>query len=146
MAKTLEQSRVRTRNIPSTWDELVTAFLSLRPITSNSAHEKAVIILEKLAVLPNMNKAQSDYFEVLSDLVVKYEDKHWNIDTSDISVVDTLKSFMEDHKMTGADLGRLIGGDRTIASKVLNGKRKLTTEQVKILSKHFKVSADLFIG
>jgi len=53
---------------------------------------------------------------------------------------------MEDHRMTGADLGRLIGGDRTIASKILNGKRKLTTEQVRILSNHFKVSADLFIG
>ena len=146
MAKTLEQSRVRTRNIPSTWNELVTAFLSLRPITSNSAREKAVKILEKLAVLPNMNKAQSDYFEVLSDLVAKYEDKHWNIDTSGISVVDILKSLMEAHDMTATDLSHLIGNDRTIGCKILNGKRKLTTEQIKKLSEYFKVSADLFIG
>ena len=146
MTNTLAQPRAGTRNIPGTWNELVTAFLSLRPITSNTAHEKAVKILEKLAELPNMNKAQSDYFEVLSDLVVKYENEHWNIDTSDVSVIDILKSFMEDHNMTGADLGRLIGGDRTIASKILNGKRKLTTEQIKILSDHFKVSTDLFIG
>ncbi len=146
MTTATTQPRVRTRNIPSTWNELVTAFLSLRPITSNSAHKKAVIILEKLAVLPNMNKAQSDYFEVLSDLVVKYEDKHWNIDTSNISVVDILKSFMEDHKMTATDLSHLIGNDRTIGCKILSGKRKLTTEQIKKLSEHFKVSTDLFIG
>ncbi len=146
MAKALEQPRARTRNIPGTWNELVTAFLSLRPITSNTAHEKAVKILEKLAVLPNMNKAQSDYFEVLSDLVVKYENEHWNIDTSDISVIDILKSFMEDHNMSATDLSHLISNDRTIGCKILNGKRKLTTEQVKILSKYFKVSADLFIG
>ena len=146
MATTTTQSCVRTRNIPSTWNELVTAFLSLRPITSHSAHEKAVEILEKLANLPNMNKAQSDYFEVLSDLVAKYEDKHWNIDTSNISVIDILKSLMEDHNMTATDLSHLIGNERTIGCKILNGKRKLTTEQIKTLSKHFKVSADLFIG
>ena len=146
MAKTLTQPRARTRNIPGNWDELVAAFLSLRPITSHSAHEKAVKILEKFAVLPNMNKAQSDYFEVLSDLVAKYESEHWNIDTSDVSVVDILKSLMEVHNMTATDLSHLISNDRTIGCKILNGKRKLTTEQIKILAHTFKVSADLFIG
>lgn len=145
MNKAPTKPRVRTCIIPTHWDELVSEFLRLRPINSDMAHEKAVGILEKLAELPSMNKAQSDYFEVLSDLVVKYEDKHWNIDTSGLTVVDILKSFMEDHNMTGADLGRLIGGDRTIASKILNGKRTLTTDQIKILANHFKVSTDLFI-
>jgi len=145
MNKTPAKSCVRTRAIPTHWDELVSSFLKLRPVTSDSAHEKAVKILEKLAVLPNMNKAQSDYFEVLSDLVVKYENEHWNIDTSGVSVVDILKSFLEDHNMTAADLSRLISNDRTIGCKILKGQRKLTTEQIKILSKRFKVSADLFI-
>jgi antitoxin component HigA of HigAB toxin-antitoxin module len=65
--------------------------------------------------------------------------------TSGISVVDILKSFLQDHGMNASDLGRLIGRDRTLGHKILTGKRKLTTEQVKILADRFKVSTDLFI-
>ena len=146
MSKVAVQPCVRTRTIPTHWDDLVSSFLKLRPITSHSAYEKAIKILSRIAILPNLNKAQSDYFEVLSDLVVKYESKHWTIDTSDISAIDILKSFMEDHNMNATDLSRLISKDRTIGSKILSGKRKLTTGQIKILSNHFKVSTDLFIG
>lgn len=143
MTTTIE--KIKNQSIPGNWDDLVSAFLRLRPIASDSAHSMAIAILERLATLPDMNKAQSDYFEVLSDIVAKYENKRWAIDTSDISVIDILKSFMEDHEMTASDLGRLIGNDRTLGHKILTGKRKLTTDQIKILSNRFKVSTDLFI-
>lgn len=145
MTVSTQQSRVRTRIIPKKWDELVSSFLRLRPIRNDATHEKAIAILKAIALLPDLNKAQSDYFEVLSDLVVKYENKHWAIDTSDVSAIDILKSFIEDHEMTASDLGRLIGNDRTLGHKILTGKRKLTTDQIKILSNKFKVSTDLFI-
>jgi antitoxin component HigA of HigAB toxin-antitoxin module len=143
MTMTFEKNK--NQSIPQNWDDLVFEFLRLRPINSDAAHSKAVAILEKLATLPRMNKAQNDYFEVLSDLVAKYENQRWNIDTSEISVVEVLHSFMEEHNMNASDLGRLIGHDRTLGHKILTGKRRLTTEQIKILAHTFKVTTDLFI-
>jgi antitoxin component HigA of HigAB toxin-antitoxin module len=52
---------------------------------------------------------------------------------------------MEDHNITASQLGRMIGNDRTLGHKILTGKRKLTTEQIKILADTFNVSTDLFI-
>jgi antitoxin component HigA of HigAB toxin-antitoxin module len=143
MTTTLE--KIKNQSVPVNWDDLVSAFLRLRPVNSDKAHRKAVAILERLAMLPDMNKAQSDYFEVLADLVAKYESQRWNIDTSDITVVDILHSFMEEHNMNASELGRLIGNDRTLGHKILTGKRALTTEQIRILADTFKVSTDLFI-
>lgn len=147
MSTTTQHSRVwtRTHGIPKDWIEIVKELVPLRPISSRLAYHEALQIIETLAEYPSMNKAQSDYFEVLSSLISDYEAQHWPIDTSDVSVVDILKSFMEDHEMNASDLGRLLGNDRTLGHKILAGKRKLTTEQVKLLSEHFKVSTDLFI-
>jgi HTH-type transcriptional regulator / antitoxin HigA len=143
MTMTLE--KVKNRSVPEKWDDLEAAFCPLRPINSDAAHGTATAILEKLAAQGQMNKAQRDYFEVLSDIVAKYETKRWKTDTSDITVADILRSFMEDHNITASQLGRMIGNDRTLGHKILTGKRKLTTEQIKILADTFNVSTDLFI-
>ena len=148
MSNTTLNSHTRTNanTLPTSWKMLVTSTAhSLRPIKNDSEHEKAMKVLEDLAGLPKMSKDQSDYFEVLSDLVVKYETQRWPLNTSNVSVIDILKSFMEDHNMNASDLGRLIGNDRTLGHKILTKKRKLTTEQIKILADTFKVSTDLFI-
>ena len=119
--------------------------LPLRPIHSVSAHTKAVRMLKRLAQLKGMNRDQSDYFDVLAELVEAYERIRWSINTAKLSVPAMLRSFLDDHEMTASDLGRLLG-ERTIGHKVLSGKRKLTTTQVKILANHFRVSTDLFIA
>ena len=139
-------SKTRVCSVPADWNGLVTRTRpSLRPVTNDTEHAEAMEMLEKLAGVPAMNKAQSDFFEVLSDLIAKYEARRWFIDTAGISVIDVLKSLMDDHKMNASDLGRLLGNDRTLGYKILTGKRKLTTEQIKILADTFKVSTDLFI-
>ncbi len=137
--------KTKQMKIPGNWNGLLSKLYNLRPIRSESAYEKAIAILLKLGKLPEMNKTQSDYVEVLSCLVSKYEDKRYPIDTSDVTVIDILKSFMQDHKMTGTDMGELLGTNKTAVSRILNGKRKLTVEQIKRLSERFKVSTDLFI-
>ena len=119
--------------------------VSLRPIGSLAAHKKAVRMLKKLGEIDTMNTDQSDYFEVLAELVEDFERTRWPINTSKVSVPSILQSFLDDHGMTASDLGRLLG-ERTIGYKVLSGKRKLTTAQVKILADRFRVSADLLIG
>ena len=116
----------------------------LRPISSLTAHKKAVRMLKQLGVIDTMNADQSDYFKVLEELAEDFERTRWPIDSDNVPMLDILQSFLDDHGMTASDLGRLLG-ERTIGHKVLSGKRKLTTAQVKILADHFRVSTDLFI-
>ena len=140
MSLTLDSSQT----VAMDYFELVQT-VPLRPISSLAAHKKAVRMLKQLGVIDTMNTDQSDYFEVLTELVADFERTRWPINTSKVSVPSILQSFLDDHGMTASDLGRLLG-ERTIGHKVLSGKRKLTTAQVKILADRFRVSTDLFIG
>jgi HTH-type transcriptional regulator/antitoxin HigA len=130
-------------DIATSYPDLFQA-LPLRPIHNATGYKKAMKVLEQLALQDDMNEDQSDYFTVLSGLVEKYERDRWPLASEKVSVPEILKSFMEDHGMSGSDLGRLLG-ERTIGHKVLSGKRKLTIDQVRILANHFRVSAELFI-
>ena len=97
------------------------------------------------ATLDKQNSIATDYFDVLAELVAAYERIRWSINSVRVSVPAIIQSFLDDHEMTASDLGRLLG-ERTMGHKVLSGKRKLTTTQVKILANHFRVSTDLFIA
>ena len=140
---TLEQNeRV---DIPDSWAGLNDFFVELRPIKSDEDHAAYMEALNTLLRIENPSSAVSDYIAVLAKLIEGYEQSRWPIDTSEVTVIDILQSFLEDHHMTRDDLGLLLGKDRTLGCKIMTGKRKLTTAQVKILANHFKVSADLFI-
>ena len=47
---------------------------------------------------------------------------------------------------TAADLARLLDVHRTLGAMILRGVRQLTLNHVRILAKHFGVSADLFLA
>ncbi len=134
----------RQNSIATNYFDLVQTF-PLRPIHNKASHAKAMQVLKQLALLDGMNTDQSDFFDVLSNIVEDYEQSRWTLPSEKVSVPEILQSFIDDHGMSASDLGRLLG-ERTIGHKVLTGKRKLTTDQVKILADHFRVSTDLFIG
>ncbi len=135
---------LQNKELPTHYFDLVQV-VPLRPVKSVAAHARAVRMLSGLGQLERMNLDQSEYFEVLADLVAQFERHRWPIDTSAVSVPEILKSFLADHGMTASDLGRLLG-DRTLGHKVLTGKRKLTTTQIRTLANRFSISTDLFIA
>ncbi|MHC5082903.1 MAG: helix-turn-helix domain-containing protein [Planctomycetota bacterium] len=135
--------KTKAIKVPREWINLEGNF-RLRLIKTVKEYDLAMSILIELGKKARMTKLENDFFETLSILVEHYENEHCSFDTSNVSVIDILKSFMKDHGLSGADLGNIMGGDRTIASKILNNKRKLTLPQIRKLSNHFKVSPDLF--
>jgi HTH-type transcriptional regulator/antitoxin HigA len=48
--------------------------------------------------------------------------------------------------MSGADLGRLLEVDRTLATRILRGERNLTVPHIQKICKRFKLSAERFIN
>jgi len=91
-------------------------------------------------------KGQSLYLETLVQLVQAYEASQHEIETADISGLDTLRHLLIENEMNASDLARLLGVHTSMGSKILNGDRSLTVDHLKKLSARFGVRPDLFIA
>lgn len=129
--------------LPKTFHEL-NAMHTLRPIHDAIDLDNAMEVLDRLAVLKRPTRDQQDYLETLTTLVETYEAEHDPIQTGDLSVIDILKSLLDDRDMSASDLGRVLGS-RELGSVVLRGGRQLSKAHIVRLAKHFSVSPALFI-
>lgn len=94
----------------------------LRPIRTDADYAAALREMEGL-MTATPGSPESDRLEVMSMLVGAYEDKHFPIEPPD--PVEAIRFFIDQGRLTQAELGRLIGS-RARASEVLARKRRLT--------------------
>ena len=83
-----------------------------------------------------------DKLDALVALTTAYEDKHYAIPKA--AAVDVLKFVMEQSGRSQADLGRLLGS-RSRASEILNGRRSLTLDQIRLLAREWNIPAGALI-
>ncbi len=134
--------RYRLRDLPRTYRKLMD-FFPPRPIHHEEDYEEALAIVEPLVRGENeLTPDQADYMEALTTFIEAYEDQHDPIPNAD--PVDVLKALMEEHGLSMADLGRILG-DRSTATRVLKGERELSKAHIKRLTEHFGLSADVFL-
>ena len=131
------------RDIPTSYEALY-AFFPLRPLRGVSDYDHAVEVASSLAG-HHLNPEQDDYLGTLGALLAAYEDQHQPFDMPQISGLDALKGLLRDHGMNASDLSRLLGAQRSLGAKILQGERSLTVPHLRILTEYFKVSADLFL-
>lgn len=117
---------------------------AIRLIHDEIEYENALIMAEKLISREDLTKDQEDYFNLLCELIEKYEDVHYPIPTDQFTPLDMLRFLLEENGMNGSDLGNLLG-NRQLGSKILRGERQLSKKHIRILADRFKVSADLFL-
>jgi HTH-type transcriptional regulator/antitoxin HigA len=137
-----KRKAVEFRKLPTRYAELVTAF-PLRPIHDKVDADNATEIIDAMAG-HDLTEDQSDYLDVLSDLLDRYESEREAADHAEYTPVQRLKYLMEQSEMTTADLGRLLG-NRGLASLILNGHRQLSKTHMVALGKHFSVDPGLFL-
>ena len=128
--------------IPATFVDLV-MWHAPRPVHDEASLENTTEILDILAGR-ELTRDQQDYFELLCNAVEKYEQEHHPIERRKLKGRHALKFLLKENKMTPADLSRLLGVDRTLGYKLIQGERSLAKYAV-ILKKHFKVRAEIFI-
>ncbi len=138
----MKTSTLSKKNIPTTYKELMKYHL-IRPIHDDAAYQNASEVLYQLMKIQKMNKDQSDYFDLLSEQIEKYEDENYPIDLKENDPVENIKSLIEDHNMSANALGRLLGSPE-LGSRILNRKRKLNMNHIHKLSEHFKLSPIYF--
>jgi HTH-type transcriptional regulator / antitoxin HigA len=88
-----------------------------------------------------LTPAEQRLAELLTLLIEDFEEKHYSLKPA--TGVEALQELMDMNDLKQKDLVGLFGTP-SIISEVLSGKRKLTTEHIRKLSRRFRVSPELF--
>ena len=110
-------------------------------ITSEKEYRHALSLIEKL-MDAEPDTAEAGILDVLSLVVEKYEEKHFPIPPPD--PIDAIKFRMEQLGLTQTDIAKLVGKNR--ASEILNKKRKLTVEMMKLFHTKLGVPAESLLS
>ena len=111
-------------------------------IRSEAENERYIAMLDELdRKRTRMSAAERRMAELLTLLIEKFEEEHYALKAA--SPVDVLNELMLSNDLKQKDLLDVFGTP-SIVSKVLRGKRKLTTEHIRRLSRRFHVSPEVF--
>jgi len=128
--------------LPTTFGGLIRLHVP-RPIHDEVGYANTVEFVDAMAG-HELNSDQEDYLLLLSGLVERYE-KDTLPKRHPISRLSMLKYVLEENSLSGDDLAKIIGVDRSVAYRILKGERGLTTAHIRALRKRFGVSADVFV-
>lgn len=87
-------------------------------------------------------KAIEDEIELLTFLIEKYDEEHNNFEI--LEPIPLLKSLIKDHKMKAVDLAKLLHVSEGLVSDMLNYKKGLSKDTIRILSERFKLNQEAF--
>jgi len=87
---------------------------------------------------------QADYLDTLSELAEAYETANLEA-MPKLAPHEFLAAHLENIGMSATEWGRLIGIDRSTASRLLRGERKLNTEHIRKTAGALKIDASLLI-
>jgi len=112
-------------------------------IRSEAENERCIRALEELdSKGSRLRAAERRLADLLTLLIEDFEEKHYSLKPAD--PVTVIEELMAANGLKQKDLLDVFGTP-SIVSEVLNGKRRLTTEHIRRLSRRFHVSADVFI-
>ena len=83
-----------------------------------------------------------DEIELLTLLIEKWDSEHSYF--KDVDPIVLLHSLMQDHKLKAKDLSTILGVSRGLVSDILNYKKGLSKDIIRVLSVYFKISQEAF--
>jgi HTH-type transcriptional regulator/antitoxin HigA len=115
----------------------------LRPevIRGPEQNERYLRMLEKLTSRRAVTRAQRKMIDLLTVLIEDYESRQYPV--PEAMPVDIIRHLMQAHGLRQKDLVDVFGTE-SIVSDVLHGKRELTKEHIRRLSRRFGVSPAAF--
>ncbi|HEX3091994.1 MAG TPA: helix-turn-helix domain-containing protein [Candidatus Angelobacter sp.] len=127
--KTPEYARLLAQTLPSV-------------IHTEDENERFIATLEKLERRSrNWSPAEAKLAELLTLLIENFEDQNYKLKAA--TPTEVLCELMESNGLKQKDLMDVFGAESTV-SAVLNGKREMTREHIKQLSRRFHVSPEVF--
>jgi antitoxin component HigA of HigAB toxin-antitoxin module len=134
------------KDFPRQYDALCALYLP-RPVHDKIGYENALEIAEAMAGFEHrFTRDQSDYFELITDLILAYEEeRETEKRAKPASFKARLRYLLDSTGWTASDLGRFLGLDATMGNKIMRGERKLTADHIRQLSRHFALQAEYFL-
>ncbi len=114
--------------LPKTYDALCRLHLP-RTLHDEIELDAVTEIIDLMAGHP-LNADQADYLETLAELAEAYESANLPAPAS-LPPHEFLAAHLENIGMTATEWGKLIGIDRSTASRLLRGERKFNTAHVR---------------
>src|ERR1700684_142295 len=109
--------------------------MEIKPIRTDEDHEAALRRISALWGAPE-GTPEGDELDILATLVERYEETRWPFEPS--TPLEMLKFCMEQNDCTQTDLAKLLGS-RSRASETLSGKRQMTLDQIRLVSKRWRI-------
>ena len=127
------------KSLMNIWSK-ASEFLSV--IETKKQYKQSVKLLDMLIdeIGEDEKHPLSSLIDTIGILIADYEDKHIKEFTN--NPIENLKYLMNEQGLTQSDLPEV--GSQGVVSEILNGKRELNKNQIKGLSKRFKVSPSVF--
>jgi len=138
-----------TKPIPSSFAKLPKTYEALcRMHLPRTLHDDieldAVTEIIDLLAGHSLNQDQSDYLETLSELAEAYESAN-HAALPALPPHEFLAAHLENIGMSATEWGKLIGIDRSTASRLLRGERKFNTAHVRKTAEALNLDAALLI-
>ncbi len=111
-------------------------------IKSRKQYDNYCKDLEKILESNDYQADLSDEIELLTLLIEKWDSEHSTF--NDANPVELLHFLMNENGLKSKDLVGILGVSKGLVSDILNYKKGISKELIRILSKHFKVSQEAF--
>jgi HTH-type transcriptional regulator/antitoxin HigA len=96
---------------------------------------------DKLEELVNTTgKGHEDDIELLTILIEKYDAEKIPLKNED--PIGLIKIFMNEHNIRSKDLAEILDVNKSTVSRILNYKKGLSKNAIRILAKHFAISQE----
>ena len=124
-------------------DEYVRLLEALPPVKIRTAEQAEATErqVEALLARPALTQAERAYVDLLSDLLVDWEDA--TVEIPDVHGVELIRALLEERGLRQKDLVGIFATE-SVASEVLAGRRELTRNHIEALARFFKVSPAAF--
>ena len=114
--------------------------LKYKIIKTESQYYDYCKILESLVFESNKSKGMEDEIDLLTLLIEKWDGDYAIM--SQLDPIALIKSLMKDHKLRSKNLAEILNVSEGLVSDILNNKKGLSKETIRILSDKFKLNQD----
>ncbi len=116
---------------------------NIRPIRTEDDYDWALAEIETyFDALPEKGTPAADRFDVLSELVAAYEDRHWRIEAPD--PIGAIEAWLEFKGMERSSLDALFGS-RSRAWEIMHKRRPLSLAMIRKLNEDLAIPAEVLI-
>lgn len=131
----------KSRHVRDTYFDLIHRF-PLVPIRNDKHLRDAQAVIDELVARKKLDSDEEAYLDVLSDLVMDYENKHHPI--PEPSNAAMLEHLLEARGMSQAELADKTGIVRSTISQILKGKRRISMSHIGPLAEALNTSPAVF--